>query len=137
MDFNAYVGIPFRDRGRAMDGANCWGLIVLFFERELCIQLPAFDDRAAALTDLERSELSLVVAGVRDDGAWLDVAQGQHRPGDVVLFRIAGELAHMGIVSAPDRFLHMRLRQDAGFESLSSLLWARRIASFHRHVACV
>lgn len=135
MDLNAYVNVPYRDRGRAMEGANCWGLIVLVYAREFGIELPAYDDRAAALTEIERAELSLVVAGERDAGDWLEVAQGAHRPGDLVLFRIAGELAHMGIVSAPDRFLHMRLGQAAGFESLSSPLWAKRIASFHRYVA--
>ena len=134
-DLNCYSGVPYRDRGRAMDGANCWGLIVLVYAQEFGIQLPAYDERAAALNDVERAELARIVAGERDAGEWLEVGQGAHLPGDLVLFRIAGELAHMGIVSGPDRFLHMRLGKSAGFESLSSPLWAKRIASFHRHVA--
>lgn len=137
MNFNAYVGIPFLDRGRAMSGANCWGLVVLFYDRELGIALPAFDDRAAALTAIERAELSRVISGVRDEGNWRDVIQGQHRPGDIVLFQVAGEPGHIGIVSGVDRFLHVRRRQDSGFESLSSPLWAKRIVGFYRHAACL
>lgn len=135
MDFGAYVGIPFRDRGRAMDGANCWGLIVLFYQRELGIELPAYDERAAALSDAERAELHTVVCDERDGGVWRDVQPESVQPGDLVLFRVAGALAHMGIVSGRDRFLHMRLGKDSVVESLSSPLWINRIESFHRHAA--
>lgn len=135
MNFDAYVGVPFRDRGRAMDGANCWGLIVLFYARELGIELPAYDERAAALTDAERADLAAIVRAERDGGEWREVPAEHAEPGDLVVFRIAGELSHMGIVRSRDRFLHMRLDFESVIESLSSPLWARRIESFHRHAA--
>lgn len=135
MDFAAYVGVPYRDRGRAMDGANCWGLIVLFYARELGLELPAYDDRAAALTDVERADLGAIVRSERDGGDWYEVPAEHVEPGDLVVFRIAGQLAHMGIVSGRDRFLHMRLGFASVIESFSSPQWSRRVESFHRHAA--
>jgi cell wall-associated NlpC family hydrolase len=40
---NKFVGIPFIDGGDSYDGADCYGLIRLYYRDELGIEIPNFD----------------------------------------------------------------------------------------------
>ena len=42
-----YVGLPWLDGGRSADGADCWGLVRLVYERELGNALPTSGESSA------------------------------------------------------------------------------------------
>ena len=35
-----YIGLAFREHGRARNGADCWELVVLIAAEQFCIHLP-------------------------------------------------------------------------------------------------
>jgi cell wall-associated NlpC family hydrolase len=43
-DTTKYIGIPYTNKGRGMDGADCWGLARLVYKNEFDINLLSFSD---------------------------------------------------------------------------------------------
>jgi len=37
---NKYIGIPYKDKGRDFKGCDCYGLVKLYYENELNINIP-------------------------------------------------------------------------------------------------
>jgi hypothetical protein len=46
-DVRAYVGIPFRERGRDHNGCDCWGLVAWCSASAFSLELPSLDGYAS------------------------------------------------------------------------------------------
>lgn len=126
-----YVGIPYRLHGTTREGLDCWGLPRLWYLEQYGIELPSFGDRYGRELDAtERAHIAEVVRG--ESPKWQTIRQGHEQRGDLVLFRVAGEEAHLGIVVGAGRFLHARPNTDSCVERYDSPVWARRLAGFYR-----
>ncbi len=124
--WNDYVGIPYRQHGRNRAGADCWGLVRLVYAEQFDHDLPSFSEAYADSADERIVEL---LAKHRE--GWDKVDDPQ--PGDVVLFKVIGQLAHVGIAAAPGTFLHAREGHAATIERLESGSWKHRIEGFYRY----
>ena len=49
VDMNRYIGIPYEKGGISFKGADCFGLLRLFYEEEYGIRLPFFEDGDAIM----------------------------------------------------------------------------------------
>ena len=126
-----YVGIPYRLHGTTREGLDCWGLPRLGYLEQYGIELPAFGDRYGRELDaVERAHIAALVRG--ESEKWAHVRQGHEQRGDLVLFRVAGEEAHLGVVVDAGRFLHARPNTDSCVERYDAPTWARRVAGFYR-----
>lgn len=126
MDYNKYIGLSYKDNGRDIDGLDCWGLVRLFYKQELNIDLPSYDGLYTGGTDSAIAEaIDLYKSG------WDLVSDGA--PGDVCLFNIYGEPAHVGIYIGDNRFLHVRENSDSVVESLSNPQWSKRFVGFYKY----
>lgn len=126
-----YVGIPYLLHGTTREGIDCWGLPRLWYLEQYGIELPSFGDRYGRELDaVERAHIAEVVRG--ESSKWQTIRQGHEQRGDLVLFRVAGEEAHLGVVVDAGRFLHARLGTDSCVERYDSPVWARRVAGFYR-----
>ena len=128
MNFSWYVdqNIPFAEKGRDIAGVDCWGLVRLFYKRELNIDLPVFlesyrntKDVAIAAKILEQKEMS-----------WLEAAEP--KSGDVVLCRMRSRPMHVGIYKHPGLMLHIEKNQSPTIEPLGSLKWCNRVLGIYR-----
>ena len=65
-----YVGIRYQSRGRSFDGCDCYGLVRLFYQAELGIELPEYH-----YSDAENmAEVSMcAVAGRSNPRLWTRV----------------------------------------------------------------
>jgi cell wall-associated NlpC family hydrolase len=114
MDSARFVGLPWRDHGRELDGSDCWGLFKLVFEAGTGIEIASFADDYSSSAD--KREIAAIVDGEVSD--WLPVAAGAEKPFDAALMKI-GSGFHVGIVVRRGLVLHMPLRGTSVIEPLS------------------
>jgi cell wall-associated NlpC family hydrolase len=129
----AYVGLPYRAQGRTRLGCDCYGLVRLVYAEVFGVPLPSY----AAAYDLEQGRAGWpAVADTITLGLaqWHAVDRPAVQIGDGVVFRIAGQPMHMGIIAGtgPVRVLHIEHGINAVLEPLDSTMWNRRILGFYR-----
>lgn len=126
--YSKYIGVPFREKGRSMDGADCWGLLKLIYSNELGIDdLPDFADRYENTRDKFNIPLLLHIERQR----WEQVERPQET--DAVMFNLAGLPIHVGIMISEDQFIHVTKGINACIESIDSPVWANRVQGFYRY----
>jgi probable lipoprotein NlpC len=122
---NNFVGIPFADKGRSIEGADCWGLVVLVLE-SFEIIVPSYSDKYASS---EERELTASIIN-HQKTKWQKI-EFPH-PGDVVLFKMGKHLSHAGIFVEGDKFLHMAKDDSSMIDDLTKQPWSRRFSGFYR-----
>ncbi len=128
MDYNKYIGLPYKDNGRDTSGVDCWGLARLFYQQELGIELPSYTELYAGAHD---PQVSQALDAYKD--SWQVAEYGV--AGDLCLFNIYGEPAHVGVYIGERKFLHAREGRDSVVESLDSAQWSKRFAGFYKYTA--
>lgn len=123
------IGIPFEEHGRSLDGCDCWGVVRLGLERGFGLIVPDYTEDYVTTTD--REEIAALMN--REALGWEELCASEAQAGDVVLFRIQGQVCHAGLVIAPPVFLHGQKGIGAGLERWDSPIWARRLWSVLRH----
>jgi hypothetical protein len=123
---NKYIGIPFLDKGRDINGIDCWGLVRLVYKQEYNIDLPNFSTNYEA-DDTE--QMKDLLAQYKEGWEKVD----SPTEGCIVLFNILGVESHMGIAVSSTHFLHARDRRDSAIESFESVGWKNRITGFYKY----
>jgi cell wall-associated NlpC family hydrolase len=125
--FDAYVGIPYADKGRG-DQVDCWGLVQRIYRDLRGIELPSYAERY--VTGADRRALASLIAGELDD--WREVPAGQEARFDAVLMREGRFPRHIGIVTSPGMLLHVSAGETSQIERYRSGLLAGRVVGFYR-----
>lgn len=129
MIFDRFVGIPYLDKGRSVDGLDCWGLVHLIFREVRSIELPSYAERY--ITAADRLAMARLIAG--ELGDWEEIEAGQERAFDGVLMREGKFPRHIGIVTSPGMVLHVQQGETSRIERYRSGILANRIVGFFRH----
>lgn len=130
--YDCYVGVPFVDRGREIDGFDCWGLVRHAYSKHLNIELPSYGDVSAS--DLRRVSRSMT------DGdsinTWHPVS-GNLKPFDIVAMTLYTTklTAHVGLMIDSRRLIHTELSSHTCIVDRDHLTVIRRIVGFRRHVS--
>ena len=124
--WNAYLALPYLANGRTRAGLDCWGLVRLVHAEVFAHELPSL---AADYEISDRQRVADLIAA-RREGWELTKAP---RSGDVVLLRVDGSDSHMGIITRPGYFLHVREEQDSVIERLDSTTWKHRVSGIYRY----
>ena len=127
-----YIGIPFRDRGLARDGADCWGLARIVYLERFGIALPAMSYRSLRDRDAIAAELEVFRSGQ----IFVQVDRHQLELGDLAEFKV-GELFHCGVMVSRERMLHAVRDSESCHESIDVPLWAPRLRGFWRYTGPV
>jgi len=123
--------VPYLAGGRSEAGADCWGLVVLFYRKHFNVELPTFDDVVPDKTDHYVNTAEGARRIKETVGAFREVQSIEF--GDVVLCNIIGLPIHVGIVVSKNEMLHaMPQSTYPVIERFTGLKWQRRIQSFHR-----
>ena len=99
---NKYIGIPYKRRGRGMDGMDCWGLLISVME-EHGIEVPELNvSNPALMEDNETDALAKGWHRVNGDHAQaLDVVRlNTMHKGRIIPF-------HVGVHVDHDKILHI------------------------------
>ena len=125
MDFNRYVGIPYRDPDdESTNGLHCWELVELVMREEFGLEPPKvkFSENYKLASAVFMSELE----------RWKFVRTGDEQAGDMVLFSIAGHECHCGIIIDKAHMLHCLKGRDTTIERYRSPEWLKRTVGFYR-----
>jgi cell wall-associated NlpC family hydrolase len=130
-----YIGLPWQMLGRTREGLDCWGLVRLVLAERWGVAVPAFD--GAGWTGQRKAEdiaaFARFITGHMPD--WKSVGWVGRREGDGVLLRVRGRPVHIGLIVAPEWFLHILSGHNAAVERFDSIVWRDRIAGAYRHVS--
>jgi hypothetical protein len=126
MNIDKYIGLPYQENGRTWQGVDCWGLARLFYKHNLNIELPDYSDLYTGSWD---EQVTKLINHHKD--SWQQVETPV--AGDLCLFNIYGEPAHVGVYVGDNKFLHSRDGLDSVIESLNSAVWNKRFQGFFRY----
>lgn len=120
------IGRPFEFGARGPEAYDCWGL-VMAVSRRFGRELPDF----GAGCEFDPTAIHTVFKRVRTAGRRVGSAQ----QGDVVTLNYPhpGWMGHVGIVVAPNLFLHARSSTGSICERLDAPQWRRRIEGFYTY----
>jgi len=79
---NAYIGIPYVDKGRDYNGVDCFGVLRLIFKEHTNIILPDHRELYRSVRDGQAIEAALTAQS--QSGEWIRVEEDQHRLFDVL-----------------------------------------------------
>lgn len=120
-----FLKIPYKHRGREFDGADCYGLIILWYAKRLGL----------AVWDVEEDYAKSSAWGGKNyflDNYWREWRQvdepGQY---DVVLFRRQESATHAGVYLGSGKFLHI-IKAGCVISKLYDPQWADRVEGFYR-----
>lgn len=135
-----YVGVPYREYGRGIDGADCWGLARMIWRDRAGIELPEHGDvnpdAGADCATRMREYLS----------PWLAVMRGAERELDGVMMtgcygsgrQVRRAEMHVGVVVAPGWLIHTdKPLQSACMVRYRDVRFGHDITGFWRHVSLV
>lgn len=126
MDTLKYLRIPYKHQGRDYKGADCFGLLRIFYLEELGIDLPDYEQDY--LEDWWK-EQSLLLDMYSAYG-FKKVKYPEF--GSVILFKnTTTNPGHIGIVIDDANFIHMT-RDGVGVACFQYGVWARQIHSFYK-----
>lgn len=132
-----YIGLPFVDGGRGMDGCDCWGLVRMVLRDRAGIDLPSFSGIAAVDARAVRDEIRRNA----QSGNWLEVDRANARPLDVIEMRgrleidgtVHAAVTHVGIAVDENRLMHTEEGINATIQPFSGPLVRNRLRRFFRH----
>lgn len=129
-----YVGIPFVDGGRTIEGCDCWGLVRLVLLREKGIEVPSYAEIGARqLLAIARA----VVHATSSGEVWNPVGHLPRREFDVVVMKSLSHAEkmpyHVGIMASEKKLLHTVNAADSHFVPIDHASVKSRIIGFYRH----
>jgi len=128
----AYIGIPFKERGRDASGLDCYGLLFHVYRNQYKISLPMYAERYSLQ---DRLSVAKVFFEETTSARWRRVLREEAEPPDVLTMTLSFG-SHVGILVTPDRFLHVLPGRETCVERLQGV-WERRIEGIYRHGANV
>ena len=125
MDFDRYVGLPWKSGGRGFDGVDCYGLVWLFYAHELGTSIRSF---AEAYSNAEDRSETAELFSVGVDGR----LPAKAAPGAVVLIRRGKLPCHVGIAAPGRRILHIEKRDGLSVMAPITASLSNRIEGYFR-----
>jgi probable lipoprotein NlpC len=126
-----YVGLPWQERGLTRAGIACWGLAHLVYAEQLGITVPDYAADIASTKD--RDKVAAAFADGTGAGPWVGVAPNAIRDFDILVFRIGGIEAHVGISAGRGRMLHASRGVGSCLAYTTRTPWSQRLAGAYRH----
>jgi len=127
-----FVGIPYAPHGRSYEGADCWGILFLYYRDVLGVAIPSY---SVEMRDVEfhRHEISQLVAAEKGQH-WIEVDAPAR--GDGVLMRVGSDESHVGVFIGNGQMLHSEGPHPSQIERMGDMRWRSRITGYFRYCQC-
>ena len=127
-----FVGVPYRLRGRTLDGWDCWGCVRHARAAIFGLDSPDWSEAYAATDGVTADTLAETTERLVRERivAWTAV---EPEPSAVALMSIFGRRAHVGLMLTDDEMLHAFGRAATVVERISSPRWKGRLVGCFQH----
>lgn len=125
VDVGKFIGVPFVKGGRSLEGADCWGLVYLYY-LEMGVEIPAYDYYAIGINTRE----TLRKIQAEKAAHWVRIEKPQ-RP-DVVFMRHGDLQSHVGVYLGGGNFLHIETGRDAAVHNVKDWEWKHKVLGYYR-----
>ena len=126
--YSDYLDLQWKERGRSWEeGVDCWGLVLLFYEKELGFKV---EDHLDAYTKVIDPQIDTRI-NREIHSVWSKV--DEPRTGDVVLGLYGKRAMHTGVYVSPNLVLHIERNNSPVFEDLDGIEWKHRLLGYYRH----
>ncbi len=125
----AFLGIPWADKGRTRDGADCWGVVRLALQERAGVVVPSYDGLYASAD--EQAEIAAIVRREAASPLWLPV-EGEPRELDVVFFRQGAHASHAGLAVSPWLMLHSAAQDQSKIQPFRPAPAGMRLTGIYR-----
>lgn len=106
LQYQQWKGTPYAMGGLSQDGIDCSGLVYITYLEKLGIEIPRTTELQSHIgKEIKRSEL---------------------RAGDLVFFKTAVKIRHVGIYIENGKFLHVSTKQGVTISKLNNYYWEKR-----------
>lgn len=129
---DAFVGVPYVAHGRDYVGADCWGVVYLFYRDVLGVPIPSYSEEMEG-REFHRRGISPLIAAERQAN-WRRVQMPVQ--GDCVLMRVGRLETHVGIYLDRGRLLHSEGPHPSEIVRIDDIRVKSRITGFYRLNAC-
>lgn len=123
-----FIGIPYVPHGREYTGADCWGIVFLYYRDVLGSPIPAYSAEMEVRAFKNR-DIGPLMAAEREKH-WRTVEEPQ--TGDCVLMRAGRYDSHVGIYLGQGRMLHSEGPEPSVIERINGMRWRNRISGYYR-----
>jgi len=127
IDVSKYSEVPFKAKGRSLEGWDCWGLVYFIYKDLLNTELPLYIEDYQNTSDLEEIE-SLIKS---NKPLWDKIEKP--KPFDVVLLRIDNHEMHCGLFLGNKKFFHCRKGVSSVIGRVNDIKWRNRIVGYYRY----
>jgi len=112
-EYRDWMAVPYKEFGRELTGADCWGWTRLFLKEKIGVDLAIYDGMTRPTPDTIRDQLK---------SGWRRLAEDEEpRPWDVVTYlQSRYDLHHIGVMIGNDHFLSMIVGSCVTTERLST-----------------
>lgn len=129
---DGFVGIPYVEHGRDYAGADCWGVLYLYYRDVLGVSIPSYSVELEKIP-FDRAAITPVAARHKDI-FWHQVQQPV--AGDGVLMRVGRSETHVGIYLDRRRLLHSEGPHPSEIVRIDDIRVKSRITGFYRFNGC-
>lgn len=126
--WSKYIGINFKEKGRSLDGLDCWGLVRLVYNLDRDIELPSYLDQYNTTND--RDALAELITAEKES-KWQSVDQPQEF--DVIILRMRGVPMHVGLVTYGKNMIHSARGVGVSHEPFNNLRWKDKVLGYARY----
>lgn len=133
IQYRDLIGVPFKNRGRDMDGFDCYGLVQEMYRR-YGISIPNY---TADFDDLEKVN-ELITSKTAISSNWRRIEPDEELPVPCLLaIRFgtpSGIVNHTGCYIGNGRFIHIRANIGVCVDRIDSPAWRHVIEGFFEYV---
>lgn len=127
---SAYVGVPWRDKGRHRSGCDCWGLVKLVWADQRGVVLPSYDVEYGSVADMAR--IADIIGREAASEVWRPVPAESAEILDILVFRQGRYDCHVGLRLTSSLMLHMREGDSSKIERFDAAAWRSRLVGIFR-----
>ncbi len=127
-----YIGIPWLEYGRTLEGVDCWGLLCTVLGKQFGIVVPTYD-HITYRGPKKAKDLGDMITRHPEMERWHTVDLEDAVEGDCLLLRLLGHPIHVSVIVAPGIMLHIEENINSFIENYTRALWKDRIIGAYRH----